>query len=492
MTEAKAPQPEKAALSDRISQTLAPMIDRFTQGLSIITEENPGLEQQTPASTLQPGSPHRMDEPHGLTVSKEAVALHIAPDAITSDDVSFTESKGSNVLARSSTLFRRQTRASMRVKQFDDIHGQEVADDLRKMIDQVKDYMRAQRRGKQLVLHPERNVFVGRWDVIATLALIYTATLTPFETAFIPPVVGPASWSDPWFWCNRVLDIIFSIDMMLQFFVAYQQAGGSNYGGEAWVDNHRTIVWHYVTGWFFLDSFTAFPPLAFDLYLASDAFSESSDGGIAEKMGVLRVLRTLRLIKLVRLLRASRLVERWRSRINISYGTQTVLKCVAILLCGGHWYACIMGLQASLHLNPLDTWVKHYGLCATTIGPPPLVQPRPSYALPLPGCNGLALSSWYLSALSWSFQIMTGTGGTGHFPSGKSDPETLIITILNVLGAFIWTWVLALFCDVAMNANPGLTAFRQQLDALNFFIRINHLPKARSNDTKATARKDDV
>ena len=55
--------------------------------------------------------------------------------------------------------------------------------------------------------------------------------------------------------------------------------------------------------------------------------------------------------------------------------------------------------------------------------------------------------------------------------------ETLIVTILVILGALLWTRVLAKFCDVATNSDPGLTEFRQGLDGLNDFIRENNLPK---------------
>ena len=72
--------------------------------------------------------------------------------------------------------------------------------------------------------------------------------------------------------------------------------------------------------------------------------------------------------------------------------------------------------------------------------------------------------------------IITGTGGTDFYPSSESSTETLVVTILVLLGAFTWTYVLALFCDMATNANPALTDFRQRLDGLNQFISINSLP----------------
>lgn len=73
-------------------------------------------------------------------------------------------------------------------------------------------------------------------------------------------------------------------------------------------------------------------------------------------------------------------------------------------------------------------------------------------------------------------QIMTGTGGTGFYPSAVSDVETAIVTILDALAAFIWTAVLAMFCDVATNSSPALTQFRQQLDALNFYVHAHDVP----------------
>ena len=151
-------------------------------------------------------------------------------------------------------------------------------------------------RGKLInayVLLPEKNAILVRWDLLTSLALIYTAAVTPFETAFVPPVVGPAAWRDYWFVANRALDIIFFLDMGLQFFVAYQT--GNDYGGRTWVVSHKAIIRHYLTGWFALDASTVFVPCGFDLYLASDAFDSSGGGaatdGLEGKMSILRVLR---------------------------------------------------------------------------------------------------------------------------------------------------------------------------------------------------------
>jgi hypothetical protein len=72
--------------------------------------------------------------------------------------------------------------------------------------------------------------------------------------------------------------------------------------------------------------------------------------------------------------------------------------------------------------------------------------------------------------------VITGTGGTDHYPSNLSIEETVLVTALVLFGALIWTQVLATFCDVATNSHPGLTQYRHQLDNLTEFVAFNNLP----------------
>jgi hypothetical protein len=190
-------------------------------------------------------------------------------------------------------------------------------------------------------------------------------------------------------------------------------------------------------------------------------------------LSVLRVLRVIRLVKLVRLVRASRIFQRWRSKFAMTYATQTVIQCFLLLVCGAHWYACIFALQASLHVDINQTWMGEelYAICTENF----TNQKRVGNS-GLVGCEHLAIDEWYLASFSWSVMIITGTGGTDFYPSKMSPLETLVVTSLTLLGAFIWTTVLALFCDVATNSNPAMTLLRQRLDGLNLLISIHELP----------------
>lgn len=303
-------------------------------------------------------------------------------------------------------------------------------------------------RNKKYVLHPMKNKFLNYWDVVSTIALLWTATVTPFEASFLSPAFGPSAWTEVWYLMNRVLDLVFCIDMLLQFFIAYEEL--DDRGGKLWVDDHPRVIKHYVRTWFALDAATIFVPGGFDFYLASipdapAATASNSTGGeasasedsavtFAANMSILRVLRIIRLVKLVRLVRASRLWTRWKTKISLSYGAQTSLTCISMMLFGAHWYACIMALEASLHESPQDTWlgVRRYSFCddlepvTLNVGDGDTVGTTLQGSISSTGitdCDMMGVGSWYLAAFSWSVMIITGTGGTDFYPSSVSDSE---------------------------------------------------------------------
>lgn len=331
----------------------------------------------------------------------------------------------------------------------------------------IRAFLRKREAATRFIIMPPNSRFIGYWDVVTGVALLYTALLTPVEVSFLPSVSGLDALRSPFFFINRALDTIFTCDMVLNFFVAYEFTSHDT-GARYWVTDSRRVIYHYLSTWFSLDFLTISLPLFFDLLTI---FGGSN--GALSNMSILRVMRVLRLFKLARLVKASRLMRRMASRVSISHATLTMIQCCVILLLSAHWYACCMALQASLHPDPQRTFMgeNYYNLCV-----PSAPGATPDQFGPLAGCEGLSLGTFYMSSFSWSIMVITGTGGTDFYPSIESPTETFIVTALVIVGALLWTQILAMFCDVATNGDPGMTLFRQTLDDMNSFIRDYDIP----------------
>ena len=69
--------------------------------------------------------------------------------------------------------------------------------------------------------------FLRRWDKLLVVAIAWTATITPFEIAFIlelkhPFELAPFEWAR--FAINRSIDAIFAADIVLTFFVPFRES----------------------------------------------------------------------------------------------------------------------------------------------------------------------------------------------------------------------------------------------------------------------------
>ena len=133
------------------------------------------------------------------------------------------------------------------------------------------------------------------WGGMTTAAYLYTAFVTPFEAGFLEYSSGFAEdrFLDYGYTCNRLIDVIFCVDVMLQFFIPYRET--SRKGGMM-VYNSRKIARHYLRGWFALDVLTCVP---YDLAINAVLFARG------EEMNT-RMFRLLRMVRLLKRMRSTR------------------------------------------------------------------------------------------------------------------------------------------------------------------------------------------
>lgn len=102
------------------------------------------------------------------------------------------------------------------------------------------------------VVDPRDNAFVGTWDVTTSVALLFTAVVTPFEVGFSEPTNDSSRWTEPLFIINRLVDLIFLVDMLLQFALGY--CIEDDRMGLRWIFSPRRIWKHYLfSRWFYIE-----------------------------------------------------------------------------------------------------------------------------------------------------------------------------------------------------------------------------------------------
>ena len=323
------------------------------------------------------------------------------------------------------------------------------------------------KRVARLLIDPRTSAFVGRWDVVTALALLFTAIFTPFEISYL----GTAELVSVRFFLNRLIDAIFTFDLGTQFFVMFPQQK-SVVESVYWVEDLKVIMRNYLQGWFALDLVSILPFWIFDYTSACSGDTSSTN--------LLRLVRLMRCIKMIRLVRASRLVKRWQTKVPMSHATMSMTKCLIAIAFFGHWFACVWTLQTSFADSRLDTWLNQLGShqwCLPTPGFDPTAPPE--------GCgppadatietiyvdSGVCDSPGAIYAASLYLAIVTITSvGYGDI-TATNVSETVILTILMMLSALMWGLVIGTFSGIFSTMNPSETAFRNVMDELNHFMR---------------------
>ena len=222
------------------------------------------------------------------------------------------------------------------------------------------------------IIDPRTSAFYRRWEIIAGVALVYVALVVPYEVAFTVDAREGCDYGSAKAVINRLVDCIFLVDMILQFFIAIKLGPKE---GNVWSFSQPRIARNYLCGpWFLLDALSL-STVFFDVL---PAFCEGADepggeGGVNPKM--LRLVRLLRLSKLIRLIRGSKILVSLVASMGLSSGVQTFLEIVVEISLEIHWIACLLVLQVSIAsaLNDqpmLDSWLARFGYCVSAHSTP--------------------------------------------------------------------------------------------------------------------------
>jgi hypothetical protein len=261
---------------------------------------------------------------------------------------------------------------------------------------------RYKKRDSTWVIDPRKgSTFQSIWDALTALCLVFVALVTPYEVGFLDM---SQTALDPLWLVNRFVDLVFLVDLVLQFFTMAEVKVD---GEMRWVSSPRKIARAYLVGWFPID-ITSIGVASVDYIALFQSSNELSD------LRVLRTLRVLRLIKLVKLLTASKIIRRYEVKVAINYAALSLFKCIVGMLLLSHWFACIWALQTSFASSKLDTWLGNnevYCFASTS-------------EATVDGVECLAPPVIYTASVYWAVMSITSIGysDTGARPSTSLPP----------------------------------------------------------------------
>jgi hypothetical protein len=311
------------------------------------------------------------------------------------------------------------------------------------------------------------------WDMVTALALVFTALVTPFEVGFLPP---PASGSEPLFIINRIVDAVFILDMISQFFTMYEKdtTNVTTDRRATFEMRLKPIAINYLTGWFTIDIVSVLTCLFDIIPLTTGASSPRA-------AGTLRTIRVLRLVKLVRLMKASKVMAGLASRISLSNFSRTIMRLLCKLFIATHYYACVLAILGSA--DPLKSWMATYGFCE-----PDMDAPDPSIADPIcvddPAYMYLQCVCWGLGLIiGFSWKPLFNGPYSPYYDLDRPNPgaflssfEQVAVLIMKTIGIMMWTLIFSALIRAVSFSDPEAVKYNQDVDKLNTFCVHNNLP----------------
>ena len=318
-----------------------------------------------------------------------------------------------------------------------------------------------QSKSVQLIIDPRTSTWLGFWDIATSLALVFTAVFTPIEVGFMS--TPDNRWADPLFLVNRGVDMIFLLDVILQFCIMVPVKDARMLDGVAWIGTHRKIAYEYLTSAMAYVDFISIGVSAFDMFAPADSAVSKFKG--------FRAIRVLRLVKLVRIINASKIFKRWEMRLSINYAVLSIMQILGTLLFICHLFACLWGLQASF--DPLNKWPGEKEFCSAYNSIEDSCPPGKVCAEDV-ACS--QPTSMYMYSLYWSIATVTSIGYGDVAATASNSEEQLVCTMIMVCGALLFAQLVGSFCGLAASITPDKKEFRFDMSDLNLLMRQENVP----------------
>jgi len=299
------------------------------------------------------------------------------------------------------------------------------------------------------------------WDFVLLACMGYVVFITPYEVAFL----GSPSLVDFVFWVNRLIDLIFLVDLGLQFFIVPPHlepllearfTGGQVHlpTSSFFIEDDKVfakrlkqkIRENYMHGWFVFDVIALLPYDAL-------GFCFDEDGESANTIRLLRIVRLLRLGKVLRVVKASKLVQRYDDRVGISYVKFRLTMNFFLMVVLNHWSACIFRIVVFIEGSEDANWILSY------------------FGRPAEDVEPLTL---YNIALYFAVETISSVGYGDILP--QTNAEAAVFTCIMILGACSLAFVLGSITSMITSMDLQTTEYYTIRAELDEFVTSAMIP----------------
>jgi hypothetical protein len=280
----------------------------------------------------------------------------------------------------------------------------------------------------------------------------YVSFVTTFDIAFVEQTEIAV---DAWFVTNRIVDIFFLLDIVVNFMLGYHDP----ITNELVIEQEKVIA-HYLRGWFPLDLVSIIP---FNLV-----------GSAGESM---RLLRMFRLAKLFRILRASRILGRIVQCCSFQMSTWEFYRCFLVLVVTFHWSCCAWMFLATIE-GADENWRTKI-IAEDTAGTLADILPVTAGRILKSSVgggdsSGVAGLNWYLLSGKWTLAIF----GVWAFepPEPQTRIESWFSIVMTVFAASFYAYLAGVIVELVARRGESDREINGQMDGLLRYLDAIQFP----------------